>query len=257
MCPGLAGIGGLVNAITHGEIGPLQALAAAHINNVGIGSRYGYGANGAGGLLVKNGSPRSAVVGGLPHSAVAHAYVKDIRLAGDAGGGLGASATKGANAAPVQRLQIVRIHLLRKGHGQSSQTENDEKTQDHKTAKSVHNMPPERQRRIPQNSPEAKARTWIFIGNGSKSLYLSSSNSAFIVATPPDTPSLRSHVLKPFFVIFIEWSPAGRFTEEGVLPTNLPSTSISADPGVEEMETAVNADTVEGAAAEDVSGALS
>ena len=34
--PGLAGVGGLVDAVAHGEVGAMQALAAADINDVGI-----------------------------------------------------------------------------------------------------------------------------------------------------------------------------------------------------------------------------
>src|SRR5260370_41875035 len=73
------------------------------------------------------------------------------------------------------------------------------------------------------------------------SFYFSSSNSAFTFAAPPETVSLRSQALKPFLVILTVCSPAGRVSEEGVLPINLPSTSTSADGGADEMETAARA----------------
>ena len=49
----------------------------------------------AGRLLVEDGLPGVAEVGGLPHPAVDRTDVKDIRLAGHAGDGAGATSAKG------------------------------------------------------------------------------------------------------------------------------------------------------------------
>ena len=109
MRPGLAGVGGFVDAVADGEVGPLQALAAADVDDVRIGGRDGDGADGAGRLVVEDRIPGAAVVGRLPDAAVAHADVEDVRLAGDAGGGLGASAAMRADRAPAHFLKELGI----------------------------------------------------------------------------------------------------------------------------------------------------
>jgi len=42
--PGLAGVGGLVDAVAGGEVGAGEAFAAADVDDVGVGGSYGYGA---------------------------------------------------------------------------------------------------------------------------------------------------------------------------------------------------------------------
>ena len=37
VCPGFSGIGGLVDSISDGEIGTMQAFAAGGVNDIGIG----------------------------------------------------------------------------------------------------------------------------------------------------------------------------------------------------------------------------
>ena len=87
MLPGVAGVGGLVNAVAGGEIGTAQAFAAADVNDVGIGGRDGDGADGAGGLGVEDRDPGVAEVGGLPDSAVVGRHVENILMSGNAGDG--------------------------------------------------------------------------------------------------------------------------------------------------------------------------
>ena len=100
--PGLARVGRFVNAVADRQVRPMQPLTAADIDNIRVRRRYGNRADGAGGLVVKDRLPRATVVVGLPHSAIAHANVKHIRLAGHASDAAGASATVRANGAPVE-----------------------------------------------------------------------------------------------------------------------------------------------------------
>src|SRR6185369_1660443 len=60
--PGFAGIGRFVHAVAGGEVGTLQAFAAADVNDVGIGRRDGDGADRAGWLFVEDRRPDAAVV---------------------------------------------------------------------------------------------------------------------------------------------------------------------------------------------------
>ena len=100
--PRLAGVGGFVHAVADGEIGALQAFAAADVDDVGVGGGEGDGADGAGGLVVEDGLPGAAEVVGLPDAAVVDADVEDVGLVGDAGGADGAAAAEGADVAPTQ-----------------------------------------------------------------------------------------------------------------------------------------------------------
>ena len=99
--PGFAGVGGFVEAIAGGEIGALEAFAAAGVDDVGIGGGDGERADGSGGLVVEDGVPGTAVVGGLPDAAIADADVEDVGLGGDALGGFGASGAQGSDGAPA------------------------------------------------------------------------------------------------------------------------------------------------------------
>lgn len=65
--PGLAGIGGLVDAIAGGEIGALQALTASHVDGVRIALRNG---NRAARLTIPHTVPRCVSVSRLPNTAV-------------------------------------------------------------------------------------------------------------------------------------------------------------------------------------------
>src|SRR5579859_5838049 len=107
MRPGLTGVGGLVDAIANGEIGTVQSLATAYINNVGVRGRNGNGTDGLRGLMVENWVPGAAVVVRFPDAAVYLAHIKHIGLAGNTGGRASATAPKWADHAPVQFLVSV------------------------------------------------------------------------------------------------------------------------------------------------------
>src|SRR5580692_6582250 len=100
--PGFSAVAGFVDAVAGGKIGTAETFAAAHINNVSIARRDGKRADGAGGLTVEDGEPGATGIGGFPDAAVVYADVKEIWIAGDAGGGYGAASTEGADAAPLK-----------------------------------------------------------------------------------------------------------------------------------------------------------
>src|ERR1700678_560163 len=113
MSPGFARIGGFVDSVADGEIGPVQPFAASNINNVGIGSGYRDGPNGLRRLVIENRIPGAAVIVRLPDSAVDLADVKNVRLGGHAGGSAGTASAKGADHAPVEILISILGNLLR------------------------------------------------------------------------------------------------------------------------------------------------
>ena len=52
---------------------------------------------------------------------------------------------------------------------------------------------------------------------------------------PAESEIVLSQDVKPLLLTEIEWSPAGKEKVDGVLPTNFPFISTSAEPGVELM----------------------
>ena len=117
VAPGASAVRRLVDAVARGEVGPLQPLAAADIDDVGIGGGDGDGADGAGGLVVEDGRPGAAVVVRLPDAAVADADVEDVRAVRDARGRLGPPSSVGADHAPAQLTQQAGIVGLRVSGG--------------------------------------------------------------------------------------------------------------------------------------------
>src|SRR5205807_1562520 len=92
--PGLAAVGRFVHAVADRQVRPLQALAAADVNHVGVRRGDGQGADGAGRLVVEDGGPDAAVVGGLPDATVVDADEEDVGPPGHAGGADGATAAE-------------------------------------------------------------------------------------------------------------------------------------------------------------------
>ena len=74
----------------------------------GIGGGDGEGADRSGGLVVEDGVPGAAVVGGLPDAAIADTDVEDVGLGGNSLGGLVRPARKG----PMERQRISANILL-------------------------------------------------------------------------------------------------------------------------------------------------
>ena len=119
VCPRLAGVGGLVDAVARGQVWARQPFSTPDINNVGVGERDADPADGSSRLIVEDRLPGPAGVGGLPDAAVADAYIKGVRQARMAGRGLGPAGTIRADVAPAhvrkQRGTDLARRLLR-GH---------------------------------------------------------------------------------------------------------------------------------------------
>ena len=112
MRPGLAAIGGFINAVAHREVRPLQAFAGRDVNSIRVGRRDGDGSNRLRGLLVEDGRPGAAVVVRFPNPAVHLTHVKNIGLARDACGRARPPAAVRTNQPPAQPLEhVVRILL--------------------------------------------------------------------------------------------------------------------------------------------------
>src|SRR6266536_3543887 len=111
--PSLARVDGLVDTVPNGKIWPVQPLAAADIDNVGIGGSNGNGADRLCGLVFEDWVPGATVVIGLPDATVYLSDIKHIRLAGNASSGTGTATTKRSDHAPVQLLISIFGNLRR------------------------------------------------------------------------------------------------------------------------------------------------
>ena len=76
MGPGLARVGGFVDAVADGEIGAMQSFAAGDINDVGIGGSDRDGADGLRGFVIEDGIPGAAVIVRFPDAAV---HLPDVK----------------------------------------------------------------------------------------------------------------------------------------------------------------------------------
>ena len=110
--PGPSPIGGAVDPVAGGEVGPLETFAAPDVDDVGVGRRHGDGADRSGRLIVEDRVPGPAVVGGLEDAAVYGADVEDVGPVGHTDGGLGPAAPMGADAAPLEGAEQGGVDLL-------------------------------------------------------------------------------------------------------------------------------------------------
>src|SRR5882724_8644725 len=101
VAPGLAGVAGTIDAIAERDVAADAGFTAADVNHIGIGFGDGDGADGRGGLLLEEGIPGVARVGGFPNASGDGAKIESVGLAGHAGYGNGASAAEGADEAPL------------------------------------------------------------------------------------------------------------------------------------------------------------
>ena len=81
----------------------MQSFAAAYINDLRIGNRYRYCADGTGRLIVKNRLPCSPVIDRFENAAVDLRHVKDIWPRGNAGDCTSSTAAERSDVAPSQR----------------------------------------------------------------------------------------------------------------------------------------------------------
>jgi hypothetical protein len=88
-----------------GKIGAYVGFAGAGVNNVEVGGRYFDGPDGGDMLIVEDARPGQAGVGGFPDAAANRAEVKDVGIAGDAGGSDGAPAPKRSDHPPAETVE--------------------------------------------------------------------------------------------------------------------------------------------------------
>src|SRR4029453_8757952 len=94
MGPRLPRVRRLVDAVAGREIGTLEAFPAAEVDAVRVRRSDGNRADGAGALLVKDRIPRTAVIRGLPDTAVHDADVEQVWLGRHTGAGFRATRAK-------------------------------------------------------------------------------------------------------------------------------------------------------------------
>ena len=101
--PCAAGVGGLVDAVTRRQVGPVQAFAAPDVDDVRIGGGHGDRSDGSGGLVVEDRHPGAPGVGRFPDAAVHRRHVEGVRLAPVPG--------RGHRPAGPMRADVAPFHL--------------------------------------------------------------------------------------------------------------------------------------------------
>src|ERR1700757_4422092 len=112
MRPGFARVRRFVDTVSDRQIGAVQSLATADVDDVRLRGRDRDGANRARRLIIKDGIPGTPEVGRLPYAAVHGSDVEDVRLAGNAGDGARATSAKRADVAPAEFGKGLRVKLL-------------------------------------------------------------------------------------------------------------------------------------------------
>ena len=123
--PGLAGVGGFVDAVSEREVAADAGFARADIDDVGIGIRHGNGADGRYRLLIKERIPADPAIGGFPDASASRAKIVGIRLARHTSHRQHAAATERPNQTPLHPTIGFRINLLgiRNENGQEQHPE--------------------------------------------------------------------------------------------------------------------------------------
>src|SRR6185503_9006600 len=111
--PGLSTVGRFVNAVPCGKIRALQSFAAADVDRFRFRWRDRDRADRPGWLNVEDRFPRVAVIGRFPNAAVVDAYIRDVWLAGNAGGADCTAAAERANHAPLHRRGEINLCMDR------------------------------------------------------------------------------------------------------------------------------------------------
>src|SRR5262249_31491944 len=108
--PGLAAVGGLVDAVAVGDAVARVVLAGAHPDDVPVRRRDGHGADGDGALVVELVLEGGAVIAGLEEAAGGGGDPVGTRVGvEDADGGDAAAHGRRADAAPGELLQPGRL----------------------------------------------------------------------------------------------------------------------------------------------------
>ncbi len=121
--PGLAAVGGAVDAVAGGDVPPGGDLAGRHVEHSWVAGSHRQGADRARLLMLEERIPRAPGVGGLPHPAVGRAEVERLRLPRHSGGASPPAAAQRADQAPPQRRVVLGRHGRGGGEGGGGETE--------------------------------------------------------------------------------------------------------------------------------------
>src|SRR5689334_16220716 len=121
MLPVLSAVETLVNAVTVGDVAADAGFTRPDVNHVVVRFRDCNGSDRRCALLVEDGGPHTAAIGGLPYSAGDGAEVIIVRLAGNARHSEDAAATEWSHIAPLHRAEkfliVLRLTDLRRWRG--------------------------------------------------------------------------------------------------------------------------------------------
>lgn len=138
MLPGPAAVGRSVDSVSNGEIGALQSLAAAHVNDLGIRRGDRERADRLRRLSVEDRHPDAAVVGAFPHAAVIGGDIEDVRLFRHPGCCDGAAAAEWSNHAPANAGIELGTELLSTGQPRQQSGNHQDEHEQKKTSRCAH-----------------------------------------------------------------------------------------------------------------------
>jgi len=122
--PGLAAIGGLVDAIARGKIGTDVGLACAHVDHLGIRPSHGEGTDRRNLLAVEDRLPDNTGIAGLPDPAIDRAKIEGGRVAANTGDGYYSPSAKRPDEPPPEpRVELGGNGLGGKGDGGCEQAD--------------------------------------------------------------------------------------------------------------------------------------
>src|SRR5271167_1320474 len=120
--PRLTGIGGPPHSVALiDSAADIADIARADIDDVWIGRRHRYRSNRSHALLIEDGLPNHAAIGGLPRTAAWRSQVINCRLSGNARYSCHASRAEGADLPPLNSRIKGRIVLLGQSRWSGSQ----------------------------------------------------------------------------------------------------------------------------------------
>ena len=117
MRPSAARVRGTIDPVADGQVRPLQALTARHVDDRGVRGRHRDGADRLGGRRIEQGLPRPPVIRGPPYPAVHGADQERLGLAGHTADGARSPPAERSDEAPMKALRwVVDRRRLRNRH---------------------------------------------------------------------------------------------------------------------------------------------
>ncbi len=145
--PGLAGVGRFEHAVAVRHVAADGVLAGADVDHVGVGLTHPDRADGPAEVLIGDGQPGIAAVGGLEDAAAGRAHPVFVGAAGGSRDRNAAAAAEDADFAPVERGERERVEGLggyRLGAGGGDGDERGAQGKDADANAVEHGKPPDR-----------------------------------------------------------------------------------------------------------------